>query len=77
MDAICLYGVLQVNNGESNGLSNYTKNLLKNPLFSDITFEIEGKTVKAHKCVVVSRSDVFEKMFTLGTKETKDVSKIN
>lgn len=77
IDAICLYGYPIVSNGTSVGLSTYTKNLLKNPLFSDITFEVEGKEIKGHKCIIVSRSDVFEKMFTLGTKEKDSVKAHN
>eukprot|EP01111_Echinosteliopsis_oligospora_P010523 TRINITY_DN3293_c0_g1_i6.p1 TRINITY_DN3293_c0_g1~~TRINITY_DN3293_c0_g1_i6.p1 ORF type:complete len:855 (-),score=268.42 TRINITY_DN3293_c0_g1_i6:63-2627(-) len=38
------------------------RSVLLDPLFSDVTFVVEGRQVKAHKIIMISRSEYFKKM---------------
>jgi len=54
---------------EPSQLSYDIAKLLKNLLFSDVIFEVEGQEIKAHRNILVARSDFFRAMFTTGMKE--------
>lgn len=41
------------------------KTILNNPKFSDIMFEVEKKTIYAHKCILVHRAPYFKSLFLL------------
>ena len=47
--------------------SEYTQFLLENPdtTDADIEFEVDGKIIKAHKCILKSQSAVFMKLFSI------------
>ncbi|KAI0563855.1 BTB/POZ domain containing protein [Gracilaria domingensis] len=47
-----------------------TKLLLNNEMFSDVKFEVEGKTIHAHKCILYARSEYFRSMFDSSMRET-------
>ena len=51
------------------------KNLCNNEKFSDVILQIENEKFFAHKAILISRSEVFKKMFTIGLKETRQVKK--
>ena len=36
----------------------------KTGVFSDLTFEVDGKTFKVHRCILAAQSSVFERMLT-------------
>lgn len=40
------------------------KSLLKDTTFADVTFEVEGQEVKAHRNILSARSPSFKAMFT-------------
>jgi len=46
-----------------------TATLLGNPLFSDVAFEVEGRTIPAHRCVLYVRGDYFRRMFSSRMRE--------
>jgi hypothetical protein len=69
IDAVGLYG-RPCHKPKTGGLSGNLKKLLKNPIYNDLTFEVDGKEVPAHKAIVCSRSEVFETMFSIGMKES-------
>lgn len=46
-----------------------TASLLGNPLFSDVAFEVEGRTIPAHRCVLYVRGDYFKRMFSSRMRE--------
>jgi hypothetical protein len=47
------------------------KLLLEDPSFADVTFNIGGSRIPAHKNILVTRSDYFRAMFCGGMKENK------
>lgn len=47
-----------------------SKFLLDNDLFTDVTFIVEGKRLKAHRIVLALKSDVFHNMFSSQKDET-------
>jgi len=48
----------------------HSKNLYNGRLFADITFEVEGEEIPAHKAILAYRSSYFMKMFTSGMSES-------
>ena len=46
--------------------------MLEQEHFADVTFVVGDTKVKAHKCVLASRSVFFEKMFSVGMREAKE-----
>jgi len=48
----------------------HCKNLYNERLFADITFEVEGEDIPAHKAILAYRSSYFMKMFTSGMSES-------
>ena len=46
--------------------------MLSNENFADVTFVIGDTKIKAHKCILASRSISFEKMFTVGMREAHE-----
>jgi len=48
----------------------HSKNLYNGRLFADITFEVEGEDIPAHKAILAYRSSYFMKMFTSGMSES-------
>ena len=46
------------------------KSLLDNDLYTDVTFVVEGKRLKAHRIVLALKSDVFHNMFSSQKDET-------
>lgn len=45
--------------------------LVDNDLFSDVIFQIDGKQINSHKCILANKSIVFETMFSISMKESK------
>ena len=45
--------------------------LFSTPEHSDISFIVRGKEIKAHKCILASRSEYFSRMFASGMQETQ------
>lgn len=45
-------------------------NLVNNPLFSDVCFEVEGREVHAHKAILMVRSEYFKAMFGSNMEES-------
>jgi len=45
--------------------------LVNSDLFSDVTFDVEGHRVFAHRAVLVARSEYFRAMFCGGLKEAR------
>jgi len=43
--------------------------MLENENFADVTFVVGDTKVKAHKCILASRSNFFENMFSVGMRE--------
>jgi len=46
--------------------------MVNNQQFSDIAFEVEGRTVYAHKFILFARCEYFRRMFTSGYKESTE-----
>lgn len=42
----------------------------ENMQFSDVTFEVQGKQLKAHKCVLSCKNDYFRALFSSGLRES-------
>jgi len=59
----------QTNIRESELVQNM-KNLLDSPTFSDITFIVEGREIKAHKNILYTRCEHFKVMLTSGLRES-------
>lgn len=54
------------------------ESMVNNQQFSDVCFEVEGRTVYAHRFILFARCDYFRRMFTSGYRESTDASvKIN
>jgi hypothetical protein len=43
--------------------------MLESEHFADVTFVVGDTKVKAHKCILASRSNFFENMFSVGMRE--------
>ena len=56
-----------VDTGPSTGLLR----LLKNKMYTDVTFVVEGHQVPAHHCVVASQSDYFDCLLFGSMKEAR------
>ena len=50
-------------------LSHDLQTLVNSNLFSDVTFDVEGHRVFAHRAVLVARSEYFRAMFCGGLRE--------
>ena len=46
--------------------------ILQSENFADVTFVIGDAKVKAHKCILASRSSFFNNMFSVGMKEAQE-----
>jgi hypothetical protein len=46
--------------------------MLANENFADVTFVVGDTKVKAHKCILASRSNFFENMFNVGMREAQE-----
>lgn len=46
--------------------------MLENEHFADVTSVVGDTKVKAHKCILASRSNFFENMFSVGMRETQE-----
>ena len=55
-------------------LSHDMRTLVNSDLFSDVTFEVEGHRIFAHKAVLACRSKYFHRMFCGGLREACDNS---
>jgi len=54
-----------------NSLKTSFLTLLNSGIFSDITLKLDNELIKAHKCILVSRSPKFNAMFTSNLMETQ------
>lgn len=54
---------------ENNSLKPAFNQLLENGLYSDIDLVVNGVTLKAHKCILISRSEKFKAMLGADMKE--------
>jgi hypothetical protein len=48
------------------------KSLIGDKMFADVSFSVGGKTIPAHKNILVARSEYFRAMFTSGMKENAE-----
>ena len=46
--------------------------LLESGDFSDVTFVINDTRIKGHRCILATRSNFFENMFTVGMRESEE-----
>jgi hypothetical protein len=46
--------------------------MLENGKFADVTFVLGDTKIKAHKCILASRSKFFESMFSVGMREASE-----
>lgn len=46
--------------------------LLVDPTFADVTFEVDGEEVRAHRSILSARSPTFKAMFTSGLSESAE-----
>ena len=46
--------------------------MLDSENFADVTFVVGDTKVKAHKCILASRSSFFENMFSVGMREAQE-----
>jgi len=46
--------------------------MLESGKFADITFVLGDTKIKAHKCILASRSNFFESMFSVGMREASE-----
>lgn len=53
-------------------LQNAMKTLLADPTFADVTFEVDGEEVRAHRSILSARSPTFKAMFTSGLSESAE-----
>jgi len=63
-------GNKQICRDQPDGFIQHSKNLYDGRLFADITFEVEGEEIPAHKAILAYRSSYFMKMFTSGMSES-------
>ena len=57
----------------SNTLCGDLQRLLNDPIFSDVCFLVEGKTVHAHKAILATRCEYFQAMFNSKMEECNKV----
>jgi hypothetical protein len=62
--------VNEITNEATNTLIKNMRRILNKDVFSDVIFEVEGKTIHAHKAILVSQCEHFKAMFTSGMKES-------
>eukprot|EP01117_Protostelium_nocturnum_P016092 TRINITY_DN6312_c0_g1_i1.p1 TRINITY_DN6312_c0_g1~~TRINITY_DN6312_c0_g1_i1.p1 ORF type:complete len:1595 (-),score=487.74 TRINITY_DN6312_c0_g1_i1:214-4998(-) len=55
---------------DSKTLLNKLQDSLNDPTFADVIFNVEGKKIYAHKLILCFSSEVFERMFKSGMKES-------
>ncbi len=60
-----------------NELNDDFENLFEKQLFTDLTFEIRGKTVKAHKSILCQRSEAFNDLILKESSERIVITDIN
>jgi len=53
-------------------LSRDLRTLVNSELFSDVTFEVEGRQVFGHRALLAARSEYFHAMFCGGLREASD-----
>jgi len=46
--------------------------MLDNENFADVTFVVGDTKLRAHKCILASRSSFFESMFSVGMREAQE-----
>ncbi len=46
--------------------------MLESGKFADVTFVLGDTKIKAHKCILASRSNFFESMFSVGMREASE-----
>jgi len=46
--------------------------MLENGNFADVTFVVGDCKLKAHKCILASRSSFFQNMFTMEMREAQE-----
>lgn len=61
--------VSEISKETTSSLVHNLRRLVNNPLFSDVTFIVEGKRLYAHKVMLVAQSEHFMAMFTTGMRE--------
>lgn len=70
LDSVKIKGTrLPSNKPSTSELSANLKQLLSNPLFSDVTFLVEDKEIPAHKAILSTRSGYFQTLLTNGILE--------
>lgn len=69
---IATYLTTEINN--SSAMQACYLNILKTGIHSDVTFEIEGKEIKAHRGILASRSKYFEAMFSGNFSESNQAT---
>jgi len=62
----------QHSSNENCVLCNDIKSLVNNKNFADIVFEVEGKPIYAHKCILAARSKYFRNMFKSNMREERE-----
>jgi len=58
--------------GKPEGFLQKAKNIYHGKLFTDVTFEVEGEEIPAHKAILAYHCDYFMKMFTSGMSESHE-----
>jgi len=58
--------------GQPEGFLQNSKSLFTGKLFTDVTFEVEGEEIPAHKAILAYHCDYFMKMFTSGMSESHE-----
>ena len=61
---------VDVSRRDRNSLKPAFNELLEKGIFSDIDVIINGETIKAHKCILIARSDKFKVMLNSHMKES-------